>query len=1057
MTTTYEAAARRLPGELSPASAAVVQAMSSSNMAKAKNAESALAVVFAREKRKAAAPSMEAAMEEAAAPAALPTEGGISPEPADLSATSSQPRSRTGSESSLATDESKEDATAMASLASPEDTNEDEDDSVCDPASTATTETELSSASVGGERGAMEVDDDDAATMSTESAKTTEEDGSEAYAADDDDVSAVPSAPPRKVSDTASDPPCAADGAEDDASAAAAHREAVETEASSGTESDVSMAEAAKAAVTASEPSVADAAEVAVNTVAEPSAPTAGKVATALAACKVAAATAAEVQKKHSVAPTTSTAAAEATEAIVLDGDDCGCGDGDKVATATTNEASIAATESAASSTLLPGPFPWDHDIRPGTADSFNSRDSLSSVGSDGSLEMALPSVMPQKAVDALSTGSRKFRLKAAGGGAKRKKSKITLAMDAAARALGVAHRANALHAVKQVVPPRALAPPFDPMQAVVAVAAAERPKGAQHLQQQQAHNQHERQAQSLAQPQHPPQLDAQPHGVSPSAIESRRKEQNKATRAAEAAWGQRRLLERRIVAAQMQQQQLKKHQLKKHQKELLKQAGQVKATELQRRLDALAQKQVEQIAAARAIGDDSRRHFQMAQEMATSGAAIVRDAQAAIERGAREVASAAAARAGSVLRAYPTSERAREMAKVADDAGAAFVDEAAARARATAAAEVATRLELLRIEIAKQLALSQAVIEEARAAKLREVAAQQAKAKAAVEEARAAKRRKVELAAAIAAANNKNNNPTKASSAETAASQLAAAPPADGLPKPLFKGEKPMEVFNGPAPDIGPDWTLKRLKRMGGATKGTEDRYWFSPQLKKKFRSKTEIKKFKDALERLGANGDEETAWKVFKKKLVLQDDGRGGVVAVPASATAAGASRGTAGASAGSTTAATAAAQPVASAQVITGSAVGAVQPQPQPQLQLQPPPQSQLWQPQYQLHQQQHPQSQPHQLQPQAQMQTQQQFQPQPQLQQQPHLRLQQPDFQPHLHQQPVQLPIPQQFPLQQQPPQQPPPHQTLQQQPQQGEVDVAPNQGTFRSPHQAVEAQ
>jgi high mobility group protein B1 len=79
-------------------------------------------------------------------------------------------------------------------------------------------------------------------------------------------------------------------------------------------------------------------------------------------------------------------------------------------------------------------------------------------------------------------------------------------------------------------------------------------------------------------------------------------------------------------------------------------------------------------------------------------------------------------------------------------------------------------------------------------------------------------------------------------------------------------------------APDIGEGWTAKTFQRQTGSTKGTTDTYWYSPALKKKFRSKAEVKRFKDALAQVFANvGEEGTlgaahaeklAWNAFKTK---------------------------------------------------------------------------------------------------------------------------------------------------------------------------------------------
>jgi len=81
-------------------------------------------------------------------------------------------------------------------------------------------------------------------------------------------------------------------------------------------------------------------------------------------------------------------------------------------------------------------------------------------------------------------------------------------------------------------------------------------------------------------------------------------------------------------------------------------------------------------------------------------------------------------------------------------------------------------------------------------------------------------------------------------------------------------KGGKPkaaVETFSGPAPEIGPGWTMRRFKRMGGATKSREDRYWFSPKDKYRFRSIVQINRFKKALKSVGKENERE-AWRLIR-----------------------------------------------------------------------------------------------------------------------------------------------------------------------------------------------
>ncbi len=64
-------------------------------------------------------------------------------------------------------------------------------------------------------------------------------------------------------------------------------------------------------------------------------------------------------------------------------------------------------------------------------------------------------------------------------------------------------------------------------------------------------------------------------------------------------------------------------------------------------------------------------------------------------------------------------------------------------------------------------------------------------------------------------------------------------------------------------APDVGEGWTTEEVTRKGGKTAGSKDKYWYSPS-GKKFRSKAEIGRYKDALAK--EEGDEDAAWKLFK-----------------------------------------------------------------------------------------------------------------------------------------------------------------------------------------------
>ena len=58
-------------------------------------------------------------------------------------------------------------------------------------------------------------------------------------------------------------------------------------------------------------------------------------------------------------------------------------------------------------------------------------------------------------------------------------------------------------------------------------------------------------------------------------------------------------------------------------------------------------------------------------------------------------------------------------------------------------------------------------------------------------------------------------------------------------------KRKPPKLVETGQAEYIGEGWTYKTYQRRNGATEGQTDTYWFSPVLKKKFRSRQEISRF--------------------------------------------------------------------------------------------------------------------------------------------------------------------------------------------------------------------
>ena len=68
--------------------------------------------------------------------------------------------------------------------------------------------------------------------------------------------------------------------------------------------------------------------------------------------------------------------------------------------------------------------------------------------------------------------------------------------------------------------------------------------------------------------------------------------------------------------------------------------------------------------------------------------------------------------------------------------------------------------------------------------------------------------------------------------------------------------------------PGLPNGWTSETYRRASGKTAGGTDTYWYTPQLKLKFRSKSNIARFLEILNMPGIDGDESTAWNMFKKR---------------------------------------------------------------------------------------------------------------------------------------------------------------------------------------------
>lgn len=68
--------------------------------------------------------------------------------------------------------------------------------------------------------------------------------------------------------------------------------------------------------------------------------------------------------------------------------------------------------------------------------------------------------------------------------------------------------------------------------------------------------------------------------------------------------------------------------------------------------------------------------------------------------------------------------------------------------------------------------------------------------------------------------------------------------------------------------PGLPVGWTAETYRRASGKSAGDTDTYWYTPQQKLKFRSKSNITRFLEILNTPGINGDETAAWNVFKKR---------------------------------------------------------------------------------------------------------------------------------------------------------------------------------------------
>ena len=72
--------------------------------------------------------------------------------------------------------------------------------------------------------------------------------------------------------------------------------------------------------------------------------------------------------------------------------------------------------------------------------------------------------------------------------------------------------------------------------------------------------------------------------------------------------------------------------------------------------------------------------------------------------------------------------------------------------------------------------------------------------------------------------------------------------------------------IYTGPAVGYPPGWKLVEKKRLNGKCVGSIDRWWYSPQTGKRFRSVVETKKFLACLKL--TNNDEDEAMHMFKQQ---------------------------------------------------------------------------------------------------------------------------------------------------------------------------------------------
>jgi hypothetical protein len=133
------------------------------------------------------------------------------------------------------------------------------------------------------------------------------------------------------------------------------------------------------------------------------------------------------------------------------------------------------------------------------------------------------------------------------------------------------------------------------------------------------------------------------------------------------------------------------------------------------------------------------------------------------------------------------------------------------------------------------------------------------------------AKKQKVAPGSNSSAANKKRlaeTSPISSKKQKTAPGSKSSAK-SNGRATP--KKRQPNETYYGPPDDPieggwPAGWKKSVVQRQSGATAGTQDRYWYTPNLEYKLRSMKEVKRFMAAL--AAAKGDEKEAWGAFKHK---------------------------------------------------------------------------------------------------------------------------------------------------------------------------------------------